>query len=169
MEKLSEKQAEDARLEERKQAVSTQLERELHETLESRSWEVVLSHFGAASYKQALVQFHPDRAPPGTSFEEIVWREVVFKYVQMRHDRASLASDGSVPRGCQPDNESRRKQRDAEAQSWQRQQAREAAGRARAHRQEAAEEAKRSRNVVPKAVAGDWRIWAAELRQRLDH
>jgi hypothetical protein len=154
VEKLREKQAEGVRQAERKQTLSTQFERELHETLESRSWEAVLLHFGAASYKQVLVQFHPDRAPPGTPFEEIVRREVVFKYVQMRHDRASHAS-GGVPRGQsdQPrDNESRRRQREEEAKAWRGQQEREAAARAAARKQAAGEEAKRRRNMVPEGA-----------------
>jgi len=152
VERLREKQAQDARDAERKHTVSAKLERELHEKLGSRSWEEVLSHFGAASYKQALVQFHPDRAPAGAHFEEIVRREVVFKYVRMRYDRVRLAGGDAVPRRqpqSQPDDESRRRQRDEEAQAWQTQQERQAAERTQAQKQAAAEEAERRRNAVP--------------------
>jgi hypothetical protein len=152
VEKLREKQAEDARQAERKQTVSMQFERELHETLETRSWEAVLSYLGAASYKQALVQFHPDRAPPGTTFEEIVRREVVFKYVQMRHERINPASGGSAVPCRQADDESRRQQHEAEARAWRQQQEREAAARAKARKQAAAREAERRRNAVPEGA-----------------
>ena len=100
VEKLREKQAQNAECAERKQALCVQIEQELHQELSSHSWEAVLAHFGCQTYKQALVQFHPDRAPPGASFEEVVRREVVFKYVQMRHDNAEVAGAGagSMPR-----------------------------------------------------------------------
>lgn len=150
VEQLREQQAKDAREAERKKVVSTQLEQELHDTLDPLSWEAMLSHFGVASYKQALIKFHPDRAPPGASFEEIVRQEAVFKYVQMRHDRAGSAS---LPRD-QPRSRS-------EADAWRGQQTREAAKRAKARQQAAAEEAERRRNAVPenavlRVTAASW-------------
>jgi hypothetical protein len=154
VEELREKQAREARNAERKQEVAARLERELHALLGHKPWAAVLSHFGASSYKKLLVQFHPDRAPQGASFEDVVQREVVFKYVQQRHDQSgSGGGDGggggsSTPRS-RPDDERARQRREEEAHEWRERQAREATARAKAQKQAAAEEAERRRNAVP--------------------
>ena len=163
VEALRKRQAKDAASAERKREISAQIERELDQELGGKAFEAVLAHFGATSVKKLLVEYHPDKAPAGASFEKAVRREVIFKYVQQRRDQSgvvagggSSGSDEDRPPGERPKSEeqakARRRREYAAAEAWRARQAADARERARRHKQAAAEEAERQRNAVPQTA-----------------
>ena len=104
---LRQKQAQEERDAARKRQLGERIEAELTRELGSLDLESVLRHFGVTSMKKLLVRFHPDRTPPGAGFEEAVRREVIFKWVQQKHDQArgggaAAAAAAQQPRGWQP-------------------------------------------------------------------
>ena len=171
VEALRERQARDVVAADRKRDISAQVEREISELLAGKSFDAVLSHFGAASYKKLLVEYHPDRAPAGASFEEATRREVIFKYVQQRRDQIGSDDDPDQPARAQEpkasedpaarrrrrrsdeDQAAKRRSREyAEAEAWRTRQAAAAGERARQQKRDAAEEAERQRNALPETA-----------------
>jgi len=110
---LREKQAHNAVNAVRKRELSERFEAEFERVLGAKSEEAVLKHFGAANFKKLLVQYHPDRTPQGASFEETVRREVIFKWVQQKHENEHGTAGRPPPR---PPAEAARAE--AEARRW---------------------------------------------------
>jgi hypothetical protein len=121
VEALRRQQSADAARATEKQRLSARIEGELQLALDELGFAALLAHFGASSYKKLLVLYHPDRTPTGAPFEEVVRREVIFKYVQQRRDRCGGGAGG---RGNQAARGSQRDAADA-ARRWRRQQEQE--------------------------------------------